>query len=78
MGNRDRGQELFEQHCTGCHGSNGAGVSGHNLQDLKHRMTYEQTVVRIKDPIAPMPKFFPTLLSEHDVREVAEYLQHFQ
>ncbi len=71
---RDKGKQLFAQNCAGCHGAAGDGLAGPSLEKWKTGMTPEQTAALIKNPVAPMPRLFPSILSEHDVADIAAYL----
>jgi mono/diheme cytochrome c family protein len=76
FGDAARGAEVFRANCAVCHTANGAadGV-GPSLQHEKQRKNYEQTVAWIESPDPPMPKLYPSPLSEKDVDDVAAYVQ---
>jgi mono/diheme cytochrome c family protein len=38
-------------------------------------MSLEATLAQIKNPAPPMPKLYPSTLSEQDVNDVAAYVQ---
>ena len=62
--------------CVSCHGANGEGGGvGPSLKNEKSRKNYAQTVTWIKNPTPPMPKLYPSPLSEKDVADVAAYVQ---
>jgi alcohol dehydrogenase (cytochrome c) len=65
---------LFVQHCAVCHGSHGEGVSGPALIGESARKTVAQTVDWIKNPQPPMPKLYPSQLSDADVDQLADYV----
>jgi PQQ-dependent dehydrogenase (methanol/ethanol family) len=73
--NADHGHALFTQVCSTCHGAGGNLIEGHNLATLRERRNLESTVTFIKAPVAPMPKLYPSTLSEQDVVDLAAYLQ---
>lgn len=76
LGNRSRGAEVFRANCAACHTANGAaGGVGPSLQHEKQRKNYDQTVAWIEQPDPPMPKLYPSPLSEKDVEDVAAYVQ---
>jgi len=68
------GKQLFAQNCAGCHGAQGGGLAGPSLLNWHAKMTPEQTMARIKNPVAPMPRLYPAILSESDVADIATYL----
>jgi alcohol dehydrogenase (cytochrome c) len=69
-----QGRELYGRLCSTCHGTNGELIAGHNLVTLGERRDLNSTIDFIKAPVAPMPKLYPTLLSEQDVLNLASYL----
>jgi len=71
-----RGRDLYVQVCTACHGTDGSLVAGHSLADLKSRRDFAATLEYIKSPKPPMPRMFPEILTEQNVRDVSAYLQH--
>jgi mono/diheme cytochrome c family protein len=76
LGDRSRGAEVFRANCAVCHTTNGAaGGIGPSLEREKQRKNYEQTVAWIESPDPPMPKLYPSPLSEKDVEDVAAYVQ---
>ncbi len=76
MGDAAHGSQLFSQNCSSCHGANGSGGGiGPKLVGEKTRKNYEATVAWIKNPQPPMPKLYPSPLSEKDVDDAAAYVQ---
>lgn len=70
------GQQLFEQHCKLCHGSDGKlelnGAKDLNLSQL----TLAERVLMVtngKNAMTP----FKSILSEEEIREVARYTLNF-
>jgi mono/diheme cytochrome c family protein len=73
IGNQGHGADIFRANCAICHTANGAAAGvGPSLTGEKKRKNYEQTVTWIENPDPPMPKLS---LSEHDVADVAAYVQ---
>lgn len=67
---------MFRANCAVCHATGGAAAGvGPPLTDEKKRRNYDQTVAWIENPDPPMPKLFPSPLSEKDVADVAAYVQ---
>jgi len=76
LGNASRGADVFRANCAACHSTTGAaGGIGPSLEHEKQRKNYDQTIAWIKQPDPPMPKLFPSPLSEKDVADVAAYVQ---
>lgn len=71
---RARGQRLYGQVCQSCHGPDGNMVSERRLSGIAARQGLDATIAYIKDPKPPMPRLYPTLLSEADVRAVATWI----
>lgn len=69
-----RGKTLFAANCAGCHGRAGEGLAGPALQNLRARRSDAQIVAALKQPKPPMPALYPAMLSERDVRDLADYL----
>jgi alcohol dehydrogenase (cytochrome c) len=68
----DPGKKVFQQICSACHGSQGEGGVGANLQLSKRDLA--GVIAYIKSPTGAMPKLYPTPLSEADVARVAAYV----
>lgn len=76
FGDVSRGAAVFRANCAVCHTANGAAAGvGPSLEREKQRKNYEQTVAWIEQPDPPMPKLYPSPLSEKDVDDVAAYVQ---
>src|SRR5580704_6910781 len=73
--NLAHGRKLYSQICVDCHGPNGNLIAGHELSTLKNRRDLADTIAFIKNPKAPMPKLYPSLLNEQSVTDVAAYVQ---
>jgi mono/diheme cytochrome c family protein len=76
--NASPGMRMFAQHCAGCHGVRGEGGAGPSLTADSARKDLEAIVDFVKNPRPPMPKLYPTPLSEEDVRTVAAYVRTLQ
>lgn len=75
-GDAAHGKTIFAANCASCHGATGTeGGVGPSLKNEKSRKNLEQTVAWIKNPQPPMPKLYPSPLSEKDVTDVASYVQ---
>ena len=75
-GDPHHGQNIYNQFCVGCHGAKGEGVAGAGavLQDELSRKGIPQIVAWIKDPTPPMPKLYPSPLTQDDVEAVAAFV----
>ena len=76
-GDAKAGERIYKANCATCHGPTGAegGAIGPSLRDEKLRMTFDSTDSWIKDPEPPMPKLYPQVLSDRQVRDLAAYVQ---
>jgi mono/diheme cytochrome c family protein len=71
-----RGAEVFRANCAVCHTAGGAAAGvGPSLERERTRKNGEQTIAWIEQPDPPMPKLYPSPLSEKDVEDVAAYVQ---
>ncbi|MEY2854187.1 MAG: hypothetical protein RL030_1319 [Pseudomonadota bacterium] len=68
------GRRLYGQVCAACHGPDGNMIADRKLSTLASRLDLAATVRYIKDPKAPMPKMYPELLTEQNVRDVAAFV----
>ncbi len=76
QGDATAGKAIFTANCSSCHGATGhEGGIGPSLTNETSRKNYAQTVAWIKNPQVPMPKLYPSPLSEKDVDNVAAYVQ---
>jgi alcohol dehydrogenase (cytochrome c) len=71
----DHGKAVFAKYCSACHGASGEGSVGPSLKGESTKKNLSEAVAFIKDPQAPMPKLFPTPLSEQDVGDVAAFIE---
>jgi mono/diheme cytochrome c family protein len=75
-GNAAHGSAIFSQNCSSCHGAAGAGGGiGPTLKGEKSRKDLPAAIAWIKNPKPPMPKLYPSPLSESDVADVAAYVE---
>lgn len=74
-GNTGRGGQLFRNNCSVCHSTSGGTGVGPSLDHESKRRNYAQTVALIVQPDPPMPKLYPSPLSQKDVQDVAAYVQ---
>jgi mono/diheme cytochrome c family protein len=69
------GKKIFSANCSACHGATGAqGGVGPSLKDELKRKDPAHIIAWIKNPTPPMPKLYPSPLSEKDVDNVAAYV----
>ncbi len=71
----DHGKRVFTQNCAACHGPTGEGGAGPALKGEKTRKDRAAAIAWIKDPTPPMPKLYPSPLSDKDVADVAAYVE---
>ncbi|MBD5657707.1 MAG: cytochrome c [Candidatus Eremiobacteraeota bacterium] len=78
-GDIDRGKLVFATNCATCHGADGrSGGVGPSLIDENVRQNLARTIVWIENPAYPMPKLYPSPLSETDVEDVAAFVQNIR
>ena len=76
LGDPVHGKAIFSANCATCHGATGTeGGVGPSLKNEKSRKNYPATIAWIKNPTPPMPKLYPSPLSEKDVDDVAAFVQ---
>jgi mono/diheme cytochrome c family protein len=69
------GKALFGQYCSACHGQTGEGGVGPALKGEAAKKSSQQVVAFIKNPKAPMPKLYPSALTDGDVDALAAFVQ---
>jgi mono/diheme cytochrome c family protein len=74
-GDAAHGGTVFAANCASCHGAAGQGGFGPSLKNEKSRKDLAAAVRWIKDPAPPMPKLYPSPLSEKDVSDVAAFVE---
>jgi mono/diheme cytochrome c family protein len=73
-----RGKHLFAQNCAICHGHQGAGAEAPALKGEATRKNAAELEAWIKKPAPPMPKLYPSPLSDKDVTDVAAYVEQLK
>lgn len=69
----ERGQEIFEINCAGCHGVYATGYVGPSLEYLSDRKSDTQIIGQVIDGTTPpMPKFQP---EAQDMADLLAYLK---
>lgn len=74
QGDLNRGAEIFQINCAGCHGKDAHGSIGPSLHDVpkrKSRISLIEQVTSGKTP--PMPKFQP---STQEMADLLSYLEN--
>lgn len=66
------GRQVYITYCIKCHG---AAPIGPSLANEKAREKLDATIAQIKNPAPPMPKLYPSPLSDRDLNDVAAYVQ---
>jgi mono/diheme cytochrome c family protein len=71
----DSGNNLFAENCASCHGAHGSGGGiGPSLLGEHARKSRTALVAWIKNPQPPLPRLYPSPLTEQDVEDVASYV----
>jgi mono/diheme cytochrome c family protein len=74
-GDAVHGGQIYATNCAVCHGANAQGGIGPSLRGEKTRKNSAAAIAWIKNPLPPMPKLYPSVLSEKDVEDVAAYVE---
>ena len=75
-GDAKDGKKLYAANCAACHGAVGTeGGVGPSLKDEKKKKNTAAASAWIKNPKPPMPKLYPSPLSEKDVSDVTAYVE---
>jgi mono/diheme cytochrome c family protein len=70
------GKAVYEQQCAACHGEAGKGGEiGPSLANERAKHTYSGVKAIVGDPQPPMPKLYPSRMTEADVRDVSAYVE---
>jgi mono/diheme cytochrome c family protein len=69
------GHQVYSANCAACHGANAQGGVGPALRGEKNRKDTAAAIAWIKNPKLPMPKLYPSVISEKDVEDVAAYVE---
>ena len=75
VGDPVHGKQIYAANCSACHGASGQGGVGPTLHGEKSRKGTGAAIAWIKNPVAPMPKLYPSVLNEKDVADVAAYVE---
>jgi mono/diheme cytochrome c family protein len=72
---RGRGAALYAKNCSVCHDAGAGSRIGPSLEHIGHRLSLEQieSVIEVPDP--PMPKLYPSVLTQQDVDDIAAYVK---
>jgi mono/diheme cytochrome c family protein len=69
------GRAVYTASCAACHGATAQGGFGPSLRGEKTRKDTAAAIAWIENPQPPMPKLYPSALSEKDVDDVAAYVE---
>ena len=67
-------RQLYSQVCSSCHGTDGNFIDDHRLGDLASRMSLEEAIDKVKNPVAPMPALYPAVIDEATAEAVARFV----
>ncbi len=67
------GETLYMRHCSACHGT---GVWGTELGPPLHPASRREIIQQIRNPRGRMPPLPPSVLSDEEMRKVADYLMY--
>ena len=69
----DRGQQLYENKSSKCHGTEGRGGKGPRL--VPFEWSYERALELIRKPVCDMPPIPESELSDEEIAQVVAYLK---
>lgn len=70
------GKAVYAQQCAACHGAGGKGGEiGPALVNERSKKSYDAVRAIVLDPQPPMPKLYPSVMTEADVRDVSAYVE---
>ena len=70
------GKAVYEAQCAACHGRRGAGGPiGPSLRNENTRRSYRDVYALVLDPAPPMPKLYPSRMTQSDLRDVSAYVE---
>jgi alcohol dehydrogenase (cytochrome c) len=73
-----RGEALYGSLCSICHGAAGEGLTGPRLRGIDKRKDQRPIATIIKDPAPGMARFYPNVVSDQDVADLAAYLEQLK
>jgi alcohol dehydrogenase (cytochrome c) len=71
------GAQIYQSACATCHGGAGQGASATGLIGIAKRQSIDDIMGQIRKPRGTMPKLYPEVLSDTDVKLVAAYIDGF-
>jgi cytochrome c5 len=79
------GATVYSKVCAACHGSAGEGLSGPALVGIGKRRSVDAIAAWVMNPVSAgkpqgtsaMPRLYPSVLTERDVRDVASFVSDF-
>jgi ubiquinol-cytochrome c reductase cytochrome c subunit len=69
-----QGGVVFAANCAACHGASGEGGVGPVLRGIVDKRGIDGIAAFVRSPAGAMPRLYPTVLSEQDVKNVARYV----
>ena len=73
-----RGEALYGPLCSICHGPNAEGLTAPALRHIDQRTDRRPVVTIIKEPATGMARFYPSVLSDQDVDDLAAFLEQLK
>ncbi len=71
-----RGKAVYLVQCAACHGIAGMGAEiGPSLTNERARRSYKAVRAFVTDPLPPMPKLYPSRMTQAEVRDVSAYVE---
>jgi len=68
------GKDIFEQHCSTCHGLDAGGVTGPNIQGIPFRIGSDPVKSTIKDGVSGAMPAFAGQLDDTQIQQIVDYL----
>lgn len=66
---------VYNQNCAGCHGADGSGATGPNLNERVPQMTAQELKDNVRNGASGMPPFSAAQISDAELDALVQYLQ---
>lgn len=74
----EHGREVYQHNCLGCHATDGTGITGFSLRNIKARMQRAELIAWVRNPRPPMPRVFPEPIDANDARDLNDLAAYIE